>query len=79
MDTSFGFDAADIKVSPLPEVSSVGSVRRVLHFHRFRSRGREVRHDPIGAFLEIIFPVPVEGPITLGYGSHFGLGLFFCG
>ena len=23
-----------------------------------------------------VFPEPVQGPITLGYGCHFGLGLF---
>jgi len=26
--------------------------------------------------LELEFPEPLEGPLALGYGSHFGLGLF---
>jgi len=29
-----------------------------------------------GAFLELVFPEPVPGPIALGHLSHFGLGLF---
>lgn len=76
IDRRFGFDAAKITVSELLEISVGGAKRRVLHFRRFRSRGREVQHDTIGAFLEVVFPVPVVGPLALGYGSHFGLGLF---
>ncbi len=53
-----------------------GSERRTLQFHRFRSRGRETQLDAAGTFLKIVFPTPVEGPLALGYGSHFGLGLF---
>ena len=76
MDTRLGFDAADVSVTELQEISFGGSGRRTVHFHRFRSRGREAQPDAAGAFLEITFPKPVEGPIVLGYGSHFGLGLF---
>ena len=77
MDKRFGLDAAEIKISELHEVSSGGTAHRVLHFHRFRSRGREAQHDTAGVFLDVAFPVPVDGPLALGYGSHFGLGLFF--
>ena len=76
MDARFGFNAASILVTELREISLGGTGRRTVHFHRFRSRGREVQPDTAGAFLEITFPKPVEGPIMLGYGSHFGLGLF---
>ena len=76
MDERFGFDAAEIDVSELREVSAGGTLRRTLHFHRFRSRGREAQHDTAGAFLDVVFPVPVDGPLALGYGSHFGLGLY---
>ena len=75
VDKRFGFDAAEIAISELQEVSSGSTVRRVLHFHRFRSRGREAQHDTAGVFLEVVFPVPVDGPLALGFGSHFGLGL----
>ena len=76
MDRRFDFDANLIEVSQIPEIRAGGTARRVLHFRRFRSRGREVRRDTTGAFLEVLFPVPIEGPLALGYGSHYGLGLF---
>ena len=79
MDRRFGFDATEVDVSERQEVSVGGTTRRVLHFHRFRSRGREVQHDTAGTFLEVNFPVPVNGPLALGYASHFGLGLFVRG
>ena len=75
MDERFGFDAAEIDISELREVSAGRTLRRALHFRRFRSRGREAQHDTAGAFLDIVFPVPVDGPLAIGYGSHFGLGL----
>lgn len=31
--------------------------------------------DAVAAFPVVTFPEPVEGPIALGYGAHFGLGL----
>ena len=76
LDTRFGFSTADVSITPLSEILVGGTKRHVLHFHRFRSRGHEVQHDTAGALLEIVFPKPVEGPLALGYGSHFGLGLF---
>ena len=76
MDVRYGFDATEVEVSVLHELSFGGTKRRVLHFHRFRSRGHEARYDTAGAFLDILFPVPVNGPVAFGYGSHFGLGLF---
>lgn len=76
MDRRFGFDAAEIEISKLQEISIRGTGRRTLHFHRFRSRGRETQYDAAGVFLDVLFPVPVDGPLALGYGSHFGLGLF---
>ena len=76
MDREVGFDAAKIDIRELPEVHIGGSARYALHFHRFRSRGREKQHDTRGALLQATFPVPVSGPLAMGYGSHFGLGLF---
>ena len=76
LDVQFGFDVADVLVTEKHEMSSGGVVRRTVHFHRFRSRGRETQLDAAGTFLNVTFPRPVQGPIALGYGSHFGLGLF---
>jgi hypothetical protein len=47
-----------------------------IHFHRFRSRRGEKQPDALGTFLRLTFAEPVQGPLALGYGSHFGLGLF---
>ena len=76
MDGTLDFDATKVDVRELTEVDIGGSTRHALHFHRFRSRGREKQHDTAGALLQVTFPVPVNGPLVMGYGSHFGLGLF---
>lgn len=76
VDKRFGFDVNEVKVSGLGEIRVGGTLRRTLHFHRFRSRGGGKQPDTGGAFLEVVFPVPVHGPVALGFGSHFGLGLF---
>ena len=71
-----GLAGADIQVEALKEIDVGGTPRRAIHFHRFRSRGREAQHDAAGALLDITLPEPVTGPLAIGYGSHFGLGLF---
>ena len=71
-----GLDATDVEVTVLKAITVGGTQRRAIHFHRFRSRGREVQPDAGGALLDIVLPEPIEGPLALGYGSHFGLGLF---
>jgi CRISPR-associated protein Csb2 len=50
--------------------------RSVLHFHRFRSRRGLIQPDRSGTALRLTFADPVCGPIALGFGCHFGLGLF---
>ena len=76
MDREFDFDAAMVVVRELTKVDIGGSTRHALHFHRIRSRGGEKQHDTRGALLQVTFPVPVNGPLAMGYGCHFGLGLF---
>ena len=76
IDRRFGFDAAEVEVSTLQQIPVGGATRRATHFHRFRSRGREKQHDTTGTLLEVVFPVSVPGPLVVGFGSHFGLGLF---
>ena len=76
MDARRGFSAADVEVKERREIPVGGAGRRAIQFHRFRSRGRERQPDTTGALLDIVFPKQVEGPLALGYGSHFGLGLF---
>ncbi len=49
--------------------------RRHRHFVRSRRYGPAAPVD-CGFTLELRFSNPVRGPMCLGYGSHFGLGLF---
>jgi len=62
------------------EVEAVEAVAAVpprpLEFRRGRSRaGDDGYRRPLGTF-RVTFSAPVEGPLALGYSSHFGLGLF---
>ena len=71
-----GLEAAEVDVAQRKTISVGGTPRRAIHFHRFRSRGREAQPDAAGALLDITLPEPLTGPLAIGYGSHFGLGLF---
>ncbi len=48
---------------------------RFRHFVRQRRAGPRAPVD-FGFALELRFSEPVQGPLCLGYGSHFGMGLF---
>jgi CRISPR-associated protein Csb2 len=52
--------------------------RRALRFRRFvRTRQGKASRPPAGPLhLTIEFCQPVQGPLCLGWGAHFGLGLF---
>lgn len=76
IDAQHGFSVSDVSVTERAEISVGGVRRRAIQFHRFRSRGGERQPDAAGAMLEITFPNPIDGPLSLGFGSHFGLGLF---
>lgn len=71
-----GLDTDGVEVEELKRITIGGTERRALHFHRFRSRGGEKQPDTAGALLCIAFPQPITGPLAIGFGSHFGLGLF---
>jgi CRISPR-associated protein Csb2 len=47
-----------------------------LEFRRQRLRGGGRRGSDPGTGFLLEFPAPVRGPVALGYGCHFGLGLF---
>lgn len=53
------------------------TARAARHFKRARSRGPQPAQD-LGLMLDIELEAPARGPMCLGYGSHFGLGLFRC-
>jgi CRISPR-associated protein Csb2 len=53
-----------------------GRSRRPVHFQRFRNtRKRLAQPDTRGRFVRLTFPEPVHGPLALGFGCHYGLGV----
>jgi CRISPR-associated protein Csb2 len=69
-------DGSDRTKATGREIDVGGQPRNTLAFHRFRSRRGLVQPDCTGTALYLAFPKPVSGPVALGFGSHFGLGLF---
>lgn len=65
-----GFPRAKIDV-----LDWTGETLALRHFVRRRQRGPQPPLDT-GFAVRLLFDEPVAGPICLGYGSHFGLGLF---
>jgi len=68
---------------PAPSVvEAFGSIvvgsrdRRPTDFRRTRSKRGLVQADSRGGFWRLQFTQPVPGPLALGFGCHFGLGLF---
>lgn len=65
-----------VEIRTLDEVMVGSRPRRAVHFHRFRRKRGLTQPDTSGALLEVIFSEPQPGPFALGFGCHFGLGLF---
>ncbi len=63
-------------VEPLGELSVRGRPLRPLEFRRFRTGSAGPAADRLGSFWRLEFSEPVAGPLALGYGCHYGLGLF---
>jgi CRISPR-associated protein Csb2 len=61
----------DTKITVRPERSL-----RTLQFQTVRNHGNGKRGHQSGVGLTIEFDQEIQGPLALGYGSHFGLGLF---
>jgi CRISPR-associated protein Csb2 len=61
----------------LPEPVSVKPLEGEWHKFRRRRRNGGGRRGPDRAYgVRLVFSESVRGPIVLGYGAHFGLGLF---
>jgi CRISPR-associated protein Csb2 len=74
---------AELAARALPPATRIDLIGHdasiALGFHRFiRARRDPKRQPPASRFfgLRIEFEHPARGPISLGYASHFGLGLF---
>lgn len=60
----------------LSDLDFGGRQLRSLHYHRFRRKRGLTQPDTLGRLIELSFAAPVCGPLALGFGCHFGLGLF---
>ncbi len=70
-----GFPAV-ANLDRLPAIRVNGRELRPIHFHRFRSKRDLTQPDARGSFWRIEFVEPIQGPLALGFGCHFGLGMF---
>jgi CRISPR-associated protein Csb2 len=59
-----------------PLTDSDGTPRSTRAFTRTRAGRGGRQPDTSGGFFRLTFEQNVEGPIALGWGAHFGLGLF---
>jgi len=66
-------------VEPLKSTSLDGKSTRWLQFRTLRKLGNGSRGANRGFGFRIRFNEPVRGPLALGYGAHFGLGVFVPG
>lgn len=58
------------------EVTAAGDLATWSRFRRRRLNGGGNRGPDRAFGARLVFEQPVRGPIALGYGAHFGLGLF---
>ncbi len=63
-------------VEMLQRIHVAGRERKPLDFDRFRTKRGQIQPDTRGCFLRLTFSKPVSGPLAMGFGCHFGLGLF---
>lgn len=54
----------------------VGATLGLRHYVRRRRRGGPPPPADLGYALRLRLTEPINGPLTLGYGCHFGLGRF---
>jgi CRISPR-associated protein Csb2 len=69
---ALGLPVPAVEILPRGAVVDRGFLRTVRH----RRPGHPQPPDTVPWALTLTFPTPVTGPISLGYASHFGLGLF---
>jgi len=69
--TSQSISRADTKITVRP-----GRTLRTLQFQTERKHGNGKHGHQSGVGLTIEFDQEIQGPIALGFSSHFGLGLF---
>lgn len=63
-------------VQPINEVLLDGRRLRPVDFHRFRRKRGLIQPDTHGSLWQLKFSGSISGVLALGFGNHFGLGLF---
>ncbi len=82
VNTLAGQINAELASRGLPSVKELEELPRnagmvaLRHFILRRQRGGMPPPVDVGHALRLYFAEPIVGPLTLGYASHFGLGLF---
>lgn len=71
-----GLPEPEVEFMETIPVQHGGRERRPVHFHRFRNRRGLTQPDTRGSFWKLTFPEPIDGPLALGFGCHYGLGIF---
>lgn len=74
-----GFPAPEsIEFTAMPGTNDSTDIQRAhfRHYVRRRSHGGALPPQDVGWFVRLTFSEDVQGPLALGYGSHFGMGLF---
>lgn len=67
---------APTKIEALAAANINGRKLRWLQFQRRRQRGEGVHVGEFGYGFRLTFANALDGPLALGFGAHFGLGLF---
>lgn len=79
-DTFDGQVEAELASRGLPKPERIDfdpELTKILrHFVRRRTRGGSPPKSDAGYGLRLTFAHPIKGPLSLGYASHYGLGLF---
>lgn len=81
-NTLHGQINSELKSRGLPGADTIeilaadGDASRLRHFKRVRRHGGSPPPNDTGYSVRIELEHPIEGPICLGYGAHFGLGGF---
>lgn len=65
-----------VTLERLESVTVNGRERTPIHFQRFRGKRGLTQPDTHGSFWKLTFSKPISGPLALGFGCHYGLGMF---
>jgi len=79
-----GIRAEEVTIEPLWDENQVFRIRsndgtvnwRIIQFKRYRCKESDDGGRRLAGAFRLTFSFPVQGPIAIGHGAHFGMGLF---